>query len=338
MKVAIYGAGSIGTVLGAYFAKNGIEVDLITRNKNHVTGLKEKGAQIIGTINMVVPVNAFLPEEVSSKYDIIFLLTKQLDNKETVRKIVPFLKIDGVVCILQNGLPEISVAEVIGEDKTFGCSIAWGATLIGNGICELTSETDSLSFGLGTFKSNTNKTKLNEIKEILELMGPVEIESNLIGARWSKLLVNCAFSGMSAVLGCTFGEVAKNRRSRICVQKIIKECIDVAYAANIVMEPIQGKDIIKLMDYKTRLKKRISFEIIPLVIRKHKRLKASMLQDLEKGKKSEIDAINGIVREYGEKYGAPTPYNNMVINVIHDIENGICKPDITNLQSFDGLK
>ena len=76
-------------------------------------------------------------------------------------------------------------------------------------------------------------TLMNEVKRLLELMGPVEIDTNFIGSRWSKLLINSAFSGMSAVLGCTFGEAAGNKRSRRIVQALIKECIDVCRAGGI---------------------------------------------------------------------------------------------------------
>jgi len=338
MKLAVYGAGSIGTVLGAYIAKSGKNIDLINRNQEHVKGLRLKGAKIVGTLKMVVPVNALLPEEMTSRYDIIFLLTKQLENKKVINGLKEFLKKDGVICTLQNGLPEISVAEVIGEKKTFGCSVAWGATLKGDGVCELTSEPDSLSFSMGTLSEAPDIKKLHQIKEILECMGTVEIENNFLGSRWSKLLVNSSFSGMSAVLGATFGMVAKNKASRFCIQKIGKECIDAAIAANIKIEPIQGKNIRKLLDYKSSFKRKLSFMIIPLMIRKHRSLKASMLQDLENGKKTEVDAINGVVCEYGEKYDVPTPYNDLVRHLVHEIENHKLKPVMNNIQFFAALR
>ena len=338
MKLAIYGAGSMGTVLGAYITKCGKSIDLINRNREHVQGLKAKGARITGTVEMAVPVKALLPEEMTSRYDIIFLLTKQLDNKKVVEGLKNFLADDGVICTLQNGIPEISVAEVIGEKRTFGCSVAWGATLIGNGVCELTSEPDSLSFSLGTLGPEPDLKKLDQIKEILECMGPVDIEENFIGGRWAKLLINSAFSGMSAVLGATFGEVAKNKASRLCIQKIGKECIDVAHQAGITIAPIQGKDICKILDYQTRLKQKITFLIIPLMIRKHRLLKASMLQDLEKGKITEVDAINGVVCDYGKKYGVPTPYNDLVRRLVHEIEDNKLTPEMGNIRFFEALK
>lgn len=335
MQIAIWGAGSLGTILGAYITKNGIEIDLISRNAKHIAALKASGAHVIGTIEMTVPVNAFLPEEISKKYDIIFLMTKTINNVETIRECSRYLTNDGVICTMQNGLPEMDVVEVIGESRTFGCAIAWGATMVDSGICELTSEPDSITFSLGSFSSNYDVNKLDAIKSILESMGRVEVENNFIGARWSKLLINCSFSGMSAVLGCTFGEAAKNKKSRLCIQKIIKECIEVSRLAGVKIEPVQGKDICKLLDYNNKLKQFISFQIIPIAIKKHRLLKASMLQDLEKGKKTEVDAINGTVSKYGKKYNYPTPYNDMVVNIIHEIELGRIKPGFDNIERFN---
>ena len=238
-----------------------------------------------------------------------------------------------MICTAQNGFPELSVSEVIGEDRTFGCAIAWGATLIGNGVSELTSSPDSLTFSIGSLSNKTDE-KLLEIKKILEAVGPVEVERNFIGARWSKLTINSAFSGMSAVLGCTLGAAAKNKESRKYIQKIIKECFDVADAAGIQLEPVQGKDLRKLIDYTNRLKQWVSFLIIPIAIRKHARLKASMLQDLEKGKRTEVDAINGVVSQYGKDYRVPTPYNDKVVEIIHGIEDGNYTPSFDNIRFF----
>ena len=91
----------------------------------------------------------------------------------------------------------------------------------------------------------------------------------------------------------------------------------------------------KLLDYKGALKKAISFFIIPIAISKHARLKASMLQDLEKGKLTEVDAINGAVSDYGRKVGCPTPMNDQVVEIIHKIEQGQLKPCADNIKYFD---
>ena len=332
-RYAIYGAGSLGTVLGAYITKNGGEIDLINRNKAHVAALNEKGAHITGTVEMTVPVKAITPDEMSGKYSVIFLMTKQLFNKEVVTMLKDYLANDGVLVTFQNGLPEVQIAEILGDERVLGCTVAWGATLQGPGVCELTSESNALSFSLGAITPNRNK-HLNKVKELLELMGTVDIEENFLGTRWSKLLINAAFSGMSAVLGCTFGEAAELRESRRVVQTLIKECIDVCQKGGIRIEPVQGKDIVKLLNYTNSLKKTLSYLIIPIAIRKHAKLKASMLQDLEKGKLTEVEAINGAVSAYGRKVGFPTPMNDCVVQIIHDIEQGKLTSSFDNLKYF----
>ena len=170
MRCAIYGAGSLGTVLGAYMTKNGAQVDLINRNKAHVEALNTKGATIKGTVDMNVPVKALTPDEMEGKYDVILLMTKQLLNPEVVTFLKPFLTDDGVIVTLQNGIPEPGIAEIIGEEHTMGCAVEWGAALIEPGVCELTSEPDSLSFHMGKMDGISDE-QFKMVKELLENQG-----------------------------------------------------------------------------------------------------------------------------------------------------------------------
>ena len=334
MKYAIYGAGALGTVLGAYVARAGVDIDLINRNEKHVAALKKNGAKIIGKVNFTQKVNALLPSEMTEKYDVIVLMTKQRDNVATVEFLKNYLKDDGAICTCQNGLPEPKIAEIVGADRTLGCAIAWGATFHGEGVSELTSEPDALTFSLGQIG---NCKRLEDVKNLFLLMGKVVIEKNFFGARWSKLLINSAFSGLSTVTGGTFGEVAKKKSSRKVAQRIIKECIDVAKAAGIVIEPVQGHKIDKLFDYNNPLKKALSFALIPVAMKKHSALISSMLQDLRNGKKCEIDFINGTVVEYGEKYGVKTPFNARTVEIVHGIEDGKYAPDFKNIRLYEEL-
>ncbi len=333
MRTAIYGAGSLGTVLGAYLTKQGIECDLISRNKAHVAALQEQGAHIVGKADFIVPVKALLPDQMQGTYDLIFLLTKQLENRSVATFLRPFLAKDGLLVTMQNGLPESELAQVLGQQRVAGCAIGWGATLKESGTAELTSEPEALAFSLGMLTPGREE-RLQAVASVLGVMGPVTLERNFIGARWSKLLINAAFSGTATVLGCTFGEVAKNKKSRRIAQLILKECFDTGHRLGITFEPVQGKNLEKLFDYHSSFKQKVGFLLIPLAMKKHASLKPSMLQDIEKGKKCEVDSINGILSKEGRRAGTATAVNDLVVHMIGKIEANQAKPDWSNLEAF----
>ena len=336
MRSMIYGAGSLGTVLGAYIVKNGGQIDLVNRNKAHVAALNEHGARITGTVQMTVLVKALTPDQLSGRYDVILLMTKQLQNAEVVTMLKDFLADDGVIVTLQNGLPEPGIAEIVGENRTMGCAVEWGATLSEPGVCVMTSAPDSLSFHMGRMKGITGE-QFDRVKGLLELMCPVHEEPNLLGARWSKLLINATFSGLGTVIGGTFGDVAGSRAARRIAIRCIREVIDVGHAAGVQFVPVQGFDVTRLFYYKTALKRTVSQAILPIAMKKHRAIEPSMLQDLKKGKPCEIGAINGVVCEWGRKCSVPTPINDRIVEIVKKAEAGELKPGIENLRLFDDL-
>ncbi len=333
MRTAIYGAGSLGTVLGAYLTKANVDVDLISRNRAHVEALSSKGAHITGTVDLTVPVRALLPEQMTGRYDIIFLMTKQLNNPEVVTFLKDFLAPDGLIVTLQNGIPEDGIAEIIGADRTIGCTVEWGATMTGPGESCLTSAPDSLSFHMGGMPG-VPESSLEKVKSVLEKMCPVEIEPNLLGARWSKLLINATFSGLGTVMGGTFGDVTGDSQARELAVRCMKEVIDVGRAAGVTFAPVQGKDIVSLFYWSNPVKKAAAKLILPVAMKKHAAIEPSMLQDVKKGKPCEIDAINGVVCSWGKKKSIPTPVNDRIVSLIHEIESGKRKPSRENLKAF----
>lgn len=336
VSCAIYGAGSLGTVLGAYISKNGGEIDLINRNKAHVEALNKNGATINGTVDMTVPVTAITPDEMTKKYDVIFLMTKQLFNKEVVTMLKDFLTEKGVIVTLQNGIPEPGIAEIVGAEHTMGCTVEWGAALTAPGVCTLTSEPDSLSFHMGKMEGISDE-QFNTVKEILELMCPVHEEKNLIGARWSKLLINATFSGLGTVVGGVFGAVSEDKDVRKIAVRCMKECIDVGHAAGAEFVPVQGKDITKLFYYTNPIKRAFATLLVPIAMKKHREIEPSMLQDLKAGKPCEVDAINGVVCEWGRKCSVPTPINDRIVEIIKKEQSGELDKRKSNIYLFNDL-
>ncbi len=334
-RAAIYGAGAMGTVLGAYIAKAGKDVILVSRNRKHVDALKKSGAHITGMTDFTVPVKACLPEDMTGKYDVIFLMTKQRENEEVVKFLLPYLEDSGVICTMQNGLPESSVAAVCGSERCCGCAVSWGATLSGGGESRLTTRTDGLTFALGTLYGNEDK--LDMVKPYLACMGKVSIEKNFIGARWSKLAANCAFSALSAMSGMSFGQLCDDKYARSVVQAVLKECFDVAVACGVRPARIQGYNMSALLNYKRGLKKMISYRLIPVAMKKHRNIVSGMMYDLLSGKKCEVDFINGAVISCAKEAGFAALLNERALEIIRSIERGERKIEAENIRLFKHL-
>ena len=341
VKIAVYGAGAMGTVLGAFLTKGGLKVDLITRNTAHVQGMKEQGAilSLIDGSEERISVNALLPTEMTEQYDVVFLMTKQRHNQDILTGLLPYLKEDSVVCTTQNGLPEPSVAQIVGKTRTYGAATSFGATFLGGGRVALTSKIEAMSMEVGGYENEGKKLPL--LKEILSYVGKatgnenfVKTTDNLLGARWAKLAINAAFSGLSVITGMTFGEVAKRHKSRKLALGILRECIAVAKASGIKLATMQGHDMEKLLGGRTPLKRLFAYMVLPFAMKKHKDLVSGMLKDIENGKKCEIDFVNGVVVREGEKAGVETPLCRQLVEMVHGIENGLYEIGYENTDFF----
>lgn len=342
MRVAIYGAGAMGTVLGAWLTEDGIQVDLITRNEAHVRAMKEKGATVVYSVQggqRTTKVNALLPREMSGQYDVIFLMTKQRHNEEILMGLLPYLKEDGVVCTTQNGLPEQSVAEIVGKARTYGAVTSYGATFVEAGKVEMTSDLSAISMQVGGYQNDGSK--LSFLEEILSLSenflneGFVSTMDNLLGARWAKLAINAAFSGLSAMTGLTFGKIAQKPKTRKLALGILRECIAVAKANGVTLAKMQGHDMEKMLGGKTPLKRLIAYMVLPFAMRKHKKIRSGMLMDIQNGKRCEIDFINGAVVREGVKTGVETPLCSQLVEIVHGIEDGLYEIDYKNVDFFE---
>lgn len=320
MRVAIYGAGAMGTLLGAYISASGKQIDLITRNAGQVAALNERGARIVGNDNFTVNVTALTPDEMSGVYDIIFLMTKQRENPKILPTLRDFLSDDGVICTLQNGLPEPSVIEAVGTKRCLGCAVSWGASTVSEGVAQLTSKKRKMTFSLGSMHGVNPWTEI--VKEYLQCAGKVIVEDNFFGARWSKLALNSAFSPLSAVTGMTFGEVAKNKLTRDIALDLLNEAFAVAKECGVVLEPIQGHNIVELFRCEGGVKRFTAKFLLRFAMNGHGKLMSGMYFDLKAGKKCDVDFVNGVIQRLGNKFGVPTPVNDAVASLAHEIERG----------------
>jgi len=336
MRTAIIGCGAMGTVLGAFLTKSGLDVEMIDTYQAHVDTMKEQGAKIIGWKEFTIPVKAITPDEMSGIYDLVFLFTKQTANHIVLPNLLPYLNEESIVCTLQNGIPEPSVASVIGQERTIGGATNWGATFISPGVSELTQDLDATDhlFDIGEINGQITQRVQNVANILSQMGGDVHVSDSLMASRYGKLVLNACVSGMSAVLGLTFGEVLANPISRSCVSHIGNEVKQVCEAEGYQLPKIGGVYSLDSLSLENAEQFRQSQEIFLEIYKPLPGAKASMLQDLEKGQKTEVAMINGFISETAKKHGIATPFNDRVVDIITRIENGELTYNMDNLAYF----
>lgn len=334
MRTAILGCGAMGTILGAYLNKNGCPVDMVDSYEAHVQALNDHGAHIVNHVDFTVPVNALLPEQMEGIYDLVFLFTKQTANKIVLPNLLPHLGPQSTVCTLQNGVPEPYVAEYVGQSRTVGGTVLWGATFVGPGISAQTMNITGQDhlFEIGEMDGTVGE-RIKMVQEVLNFMGPTKITEKLMDSRWSKLVLNACGSGMSAACGCPFGDLLDNPRAHACMSYLGHEVAVCAHAAGFTVGPLY-EDTIPIGTPEQFAK---SQNIFYLSYNHQRGAKASMLQDLELGRTTEVSMINGYVCRTGDTYGIDTPYNDAVVDIVKKIENGQLPLSMDNLQYFPQL-
>jgi len=288
---------------------------------------------VIGTVDFTQPVHAITPDQMEGIYDIVIYMAKQTYNETAIPEIKAHIDENSTVCVCQNGIPEYAVSAAIGVERVVGAPVGWGATFKGPGCSELTTAEGRLNFTLGSLAGPINDRVL-KVKSILEAMGEVHVSENLLGIRWTKLLMNATFSGLSTALGTTFGGVLDDDEAMKLILKIGKECLDAASANGITLEPYEGYDFYTAFKRGNEATNNESIKLIREIWQPYYNLTASMAQDLIKGRKCEIFDINGIVTNAGKSAGIPTPVNDKVVEIVSGIQDGKYKYEPENIRYF----
>lgn len=338
MRTAILGAGALGIIIGALITKGGYPVDLVDSYKENVDALNANGATITGFLELNVPVRALTPDQLEGSYDLVLLLTKQTNNEVALKQFLPHLHKDSIVCTLQNGIPEEAVAACVGKNRTIGGAVMFGATWEKPGVSRLASpyeNTRKFAFTIGEM-DGVLRPRMQQVKEILGTVGKAEVIPNLMEVRWTKLLMNATFSGMSAALNCTFGDVLNNPKAMEYVAHIADETVRACHAQGYRMVEVLGESF-EQFELKSDAEILPKIELFKKLWNGQGAQKGSMIQDLEKGRKTEVDCINGVVCQKGREAGFPTPYNDKVVELIKEEEKNGKLHDFSYLSRFDSI-
>jgi len=331
-RIGIIGAGAIGSVVGGLLTKAGRDVTLIDQWPEHIEAMRTKGLRLSGTIgDQVVPVKALHIHELQSvrePFDAVFVSVKSYDTEWATALAVSYLKPEGVVVDFQNGINDERVAAVAGRHRTLGCVITISAGMYEAGHA-MRTDTGTIGFKIGEHDGRATP-RAQELVEVMNGVAETTLTQNLFGERWSKLAINCMANPLAGLTG--FGTLQVRTDRNICAVGVHvgAEAIMVGRAVGHEVEPIYGIPAQRYVDaYGGRGLAPLLDEIAEIA-RKRGGGQPSLLQDVIKRRRTEIDYLNGYVCEQGRSRGVKTPFNDAVVGTIRGLGVGFT-PDPKHL-------
>lgn len=332
-KILIVGGGAIGGTMAVILKHQGYPVQVLLKSPQSVEIARKKGFRITGFKGDITEkLTACLPSDLlREKFDLVLLAVKAYDLETAANQILPFLKEDSRVVSLQNGLCEDDLARIVGPNRTVGCVVGYGATLVEPGVFDMTSGGELV---LG-YLDGKRDPEIEEIAKMFSFIVPTFISSNIYGSLYSKLIINSCITTLGVISGERLGRMLIRLKIRRIFIGVIREAMEVAEKMNIKVEPYSGK--INYYKFTGNLSPWAFFRIHSLILiigLKYRRLKSSSLQSVERGKPTEIDWFNGYIVRNAAKFGIEAGINKELVRIVKSIEKGGLSPGIGNFRDF----
>ena len=335
MRIGIMGAGGIGSVVGGLLSEGGHDVTLIDQWWEHIEKIKADGLVVehqdteVLTHPKAIHIHELQQETVP--FDAAFIAVKSYDTEWATTMMLRYVEPDhGLFVDFQNGINDERMAAVAGVERSLGCIITIGASAWepGRGI-----RTDSYELGFKIGEHDGSDTpRARELVEALNSVAAAEFTDDLWGNRWSKLMINCMVNALSGVSGYGTTEVRTEDDSRKIGIQLGAEVARVAQAQGINLFPVFQIPAESIIDAaEGRGIEEVDAALLEAGRRGGPAGVPSFGQDVRKGRRNEIDYLNGYVSDMGRKHGVPTPFNDKIVEIVHDL--GIdFKGDVKHIQ------
>lgn len=302
MRIAILGAGAMGGLFGGYLARAKNDVVLIDVWREAVESMTTTGLRIDNQLGAseTIRVQAQTDPARVEPVDLVVVLVKCIHTVEAVRSAKPLLGPETVVVTLQNGWGNASrIAEIIGKERVLAGVTYHSATVLGPGHLR---HTGSGATVIGELDGKISR-RLEKIGETFSRAGlEVVLSENVTKEIWSKLLLAACTLPTSALLGFTSGKLIEHEGTLQLMQGILHEAVTVAKAQGIDLDEAER------------------WQAITAAEKHYAGAKASMLQDIEKRRHTEIDVVNGAIVEAGKRLNIPTPHNQVMVWLVKSLE------------------
>jgi 2-dehydropantoate 2-reductase len=299
-RIAVVGAGAVGCYFGGMLADAGAPVVLIGRpafvdavNRDGLlldTLQTQKRVRVETSTEMIAARNA----------DFVLFCVKTTDNAATARQLSPVLDRNATVLCLQNGVDNVEQLRAAAGIEALAAVVYVAASMPAPGHLK--------HVGRGDLVLGPPSAKVSWISDTFTRANvPCRITDNIAGELWIKLLSNCALNAVSALGQARYRQLAEGSDARQVMQNVVNEVWAVAHAAQITLPGLAGENA-----------------AVALVVKIAEQMAgalSSTAQDINRGKKTEIDSLNGYISRRGAELGVPTPVNHALYTLIKLLEN-----------------
>jgi 2-dehydropantoate 2-reductase len=334
-RLAVLGVGAIGGTIGGYLSKEGRDITLIDPWAAHVDAMKANGLRVTTMDGgFTTPVKAMHLGDigtVSEPFDLVFISLKSYDTVWGAHLIKAYLKPTGIVVSAQNAINDELIAPIVGYSRDIACVVTLGAGMYEPAHVERTSVTTRHAFTLGELTGMPSR-RAQAVADLMSAVGPTKVSTNIWGERWAKLTTNCMANSICALTGLGSAEHRLTAGVVDASIKIASEVVRVGAALGVSVGPVSGIDA---EVYENADDPQVLEEIKTHLAEDAKQLGAgrpSMLQDVMKGRRTEIEYLNGYVAGRGREVGVATPVNEAVVGLVKKVERGEMKSDVSNIE------
>ena len=335
--IAFVGAGAVGGYVGAALACKGHDVTLIDPWPQHIEQIKRAGLRLTGTEgDRCARVRALHITEVqqliTQPVDLAFICLKLYDTAWAAALIKSYLAPAGAVVTMQNSLVEETVAAIVGWGRTLGCIaslIAVEAVAPGHIVRTQQPGGDAHTvFRVGEMNGIAT-VRAEAVAGLLRDVDSAKVTTNLWGERWSKLVANTMTTGLCGIAGLSLNELAERESTRRVQIKLAAEAIRIGLALGFTLEPIRGMAAPRWVAAAGGDAMALAAAEAALLAGSRRRTgegRSGTAQDLAKGRRTEIDFMNGYVAAKGVEAGLPAPTHAAVTALVKRIEMGELEP------------
>jgi 2-dehydropantoate 2-reductase len=349
-RIVVVGAGAVGGYFGGYLSRHGHDVTLVDAWPAHVETMRRDGLEIAGmdpADRLTVAVDAIHPNDVQGfvrqrPVDIAVIAVKSYDTEWATALIRPYLAETGYVVSLQNGVNEDRIAALVGWGRTVGCVVANASSeLVGPGRISRyypRGDAQTTVFRVGEAHGRITR-RVEEFAEIAGSADSTKVTTNLWGERWSKLCVNAMRNGLSAASGLSGNDLARVEPIRRFGILLGGQAVRVGQAHGFVLGSVLGLDPERLACAAEGAPDALA-EIEAQMLaaansgKRSEAQRPSMGQDIRRGRRTEIDFINGLVVARGREAGVPVAAHEAVVGLVRRVERGETEPSPAWFESF----